>query len=232
MNTRKLILGLLLFQLRIVSYAQSPVTNQRLFDTIPFLPEHYQSKVARFESEPAIPGSIVFLGNSITEGGQWHELTGNSNIINRGIGGDITFGVLQRVDEVIRHKPSKVFILIGINDIGKDIPDAVIADNCRKIILRLQKGSPETRIYLQSILPLNPDVRGFPQHYDKQSHVVNTNKLLANVARSTTVTFLDLHALFLDADQNLDEKFTADGLHLNESAYKKWVAFLKKTRAL
>jgi len=61
----------------------------------------------------------------------------DSTVINRGIGGDITFDVLQRLDDVIKRKPSKLFILIGINDIGKDIPDAVIADNYRKIITRV-----------------------------------------------------------------------------------------------
>src|ERR671913_427456 len=103
MKHLKLLFGLLL-QIHLAGFAQSQVTNQRLFDTIPFLPEHYKKKVAEFESEPFERGQIVFLGNSITEAGQWDKLTGNGNIINRGIGGDVTFGVLQRLNEIINRK--------------------------------------------------------------------------------------------------------------------------------
>ncbi|MEP7347737.1 MAG: GDSL-type esterase/lipase family protein, partial [Gemmatimonadaceae bacterium] len=117
--------------------AQSSLTNQTLFDTVSFLPEHYDAKVAQFREEPASNGVVIWLGDSITEGGSWGSLIGDSTTLNRGIGGDITYGVLHRLDEVIRHRPSKLFILIGINDIAKDIPEAVIADNCRKIVRRV-----------------------------------------------------------------------------------------------
>ena len=81
-------------------YGQSTVTHQRLFDTIPFLPEHYARRVAYFETETVAPGKIIFLGNSITEGANWNELAGMRNVLNRGIGGDVTFGVLGRLEEV------------------------------------------------------------------------------------------------------------------------------------
>ena len=203
-------------------------THQHLFDTIPFMPDHYASRVAQFEKEPVTTGKIMFLGNSITEGGPWAELTGDKTVINRGIGGDITYSVLKRLDDVIVRKPSKLFILIGINDIGKDIPDAVIAANCRKMIGKLLTGSPQTKIYLQSILPLNPDIHGFPQHYDKEEHVIHTNELLRQVATSSGVIFVNLYPLFLNEQHRLDKKFTADGLHLNHSAYERWVTCLKE----
>ena len=66
---------------------------------------------------PDTPNEIIMLGNSITDGCEWSELFQNSNIKNRGISGDITEGVLYRLDEVTRSKPAKVFLLIGINDL-------------------------------------------------------------------------------------------------------------------
>ena len=119
----------------VLSIAQ--VTNQKLFDTIGFIPEHYTQRIAMFEQEPVVTGNIIFLGNSITEIGNWKKLLNDSTVINRGIGGDITFGVLKRLDDIVKRQPSKLFLLIGINDIGKDIPDAVVADNIHKIIMRL-----------------------------------------------------------------------------------------------
>mgnify|MGYP001556411152 FL=1 len=107
------------------AFCLSQVTNQRLFDTTGFMVDHYTQRKAMFENQPVVPGRIIFLGNSITEMGKWKDLLNDSTVLNRGIGGDVTFGVLSRLDDVIRRKPSKVFLLIGINDIGKDIPDAV-----------------------------------------------------------------------------------------------------------
>ena len=176
----------------------------------------------------------MFLGNSITQIGDWKKLLNDTTVINRGIAGDITFGILKRLDDVIRRKPSKVFLLIGINDIGKDIPDAVIADNIRKIITRIKNESQDTKIYLQSILPLNPDVKNFPQHYDKQAHVLSTNALLKKVAADLSVPYVDLHSLFVDENGKLKASLTMDGLHLtpNGEGYRMWVDFLRKKKYL
>jgi lysophospholipase L1-like esterase len=161
-------------------------------------------------------------------------LLNDTTVVNRGIGGDITFGVLKRLDDVIKRQPSKLFLLIGINDIGKDIPDAVIADNIRKIILRVQAESPSTKKYVESILPVNPDVPNFPQHYDKQEHVINTNKLIKKVAEETRCPYLNIHDLFTDEQGRLDTKYTKDGLHLTAegSGYEKWIGYLRAQGAL
>ena len=223
-----LVACLFLVVLPAVGYAQSDVTNQRLFDITPFLPELYAQRVAMFEQEPVVPGRIVFLGNSITQGGPWDQLLGDSTVINRGIGGDITFGVLDRLEDVTRRKPSKVFIMIGINDIGKDIPDAVIADNYRKIIEAIRAGSPETEVYVQSLLPVNPAYPGFPQHYDKEDHVLRVNALLRDVAVATQSRYVNLFPVFMDAQERLREDYTTDGLHLNARGYEVWVDHLRQ----
>src|SRR5277367_1198658 len=171
----KYFLILLLFPLAI--QAQS-VTNQNIFDTVPFIPEHTPLRLAQFAKEPIVTGRIIFLGNSITEMGNWKKVLNDTTVINRGIGGDITFGVLKRLKDITDRKPSKLFILLGINDIGKDIPDVVIADNYLKIVREVHSKCPETKIYVQSILPLNPTLPRFPQHYDKEEHVLAVNKLL------------------------------------------------------
>ena len=216
---------LLLFPLAV--QAQS-VTNQNVYDTIPFIPEHRPVRLAQFEKEPIVTGKIMFLGNSITEMGNWKKVTGDSTVINRGIGGDITFGVLKRLKDVTDRKPSKLFILLGINDIGKDIPDAVIADNYLKIIKEIHTKCPETKVYVQSVLPLNPTLPHFPQHYDKEEHVLAVNKLLLANARVGGYTFVDIFHLFVDANQRLDSRYTIEGLHLKPEAYPIWVNYLKK----
>ncbi|MCS6824426.1 MAG: GDSL-type esterase/lipase family protein [Cytophagaceae bacterium] len=212
--------------------SQHPITNQRLYDTLPYQQEYHSKKIQLFASEPMEKDAIIFAGNSITEGADWKALTGYSNILNRGISGDVTYGLLQRIDEIIARRPSRLFIKIGINDIAKDIPDAVIADNCRKIILKVRQGSPSTKIYLQSILPVNPMYKGFPQHYDKTEHILGTNILLKKIADSCNITFIDLYPYFCDRNGMLNAEYTYDGLHLNKKGYQQWVAVLKQKGVL
>jgi len=217
----------LLLLLPLFAGAQT-VTNQRVYDTIPFIPEHTPQKVAQFAKEPIVTGRIIFLGNSITEMGDWKKATGDTTVINRGIGGDITYGVLKRLKDITDRKPSKLFILLGINDIGKDIPDAVIADNYLKIVNEVHSKCPETKIYVESILPLNPMIKNFPQHYDKEEHVLAVNKLLKANAAAGNYTFVDIFHLFVDPDGRLKSDLTYEGLHVKPPAYDIWVAYLKK----
>src|ERR1700750_2903057 len=199
---------LLIFLLLPLAVQAQKVTNQNLFDTIPFIPEHTPQRLAQFEKEPIVTGKIIFLGNSITEMGNWKKVTGDTTVINRGIGGDITFGVLKRLKDVTDRKPSKLFILLGINDIGKDIPDAVIADNYLKIVKEIHAKCPGTKIYVQSILPVNSTLPRFPQHYDKEEHVLSVNKLLKANAQVGNYTFVNIFPLFLDTDRRLDSRYT------------------------
>src|SRR6201995_6012855 len=184
------------------------VTNQRIYDTIPFIPEHTPQRLAVFAKEPIVTGRVIFLGNSITEMGDWKKATGDTTVINRGIGGDITYGVLKRLKDVTDRKPSKLFILLGINDIGKDIPDAVIADNYLKIVKEIHAKCPGTKIYVQSVLPVNSTLPRFPQHYDKEEHVLSVNKLLKANASVGDYTFVDIFHLFVDANQRLESRYT------------------------
>jgi len=218
----------ILFLFLIPLAANAQVTNQNVFDTIPFIPEHTPQRIAQFSKEPIVTGRIIFLGNSITEMGNWKLVTGDTTVINRGIGGDITFGVLKRLKDITDRQPRKLFILLGINDIGKDIPDAVIMDNYLKIIKEVHTKCPQTRIYVQSILPLNPAMPRFPQHYDKQEHVIAVNKLLQANASIANYTFINLYPLFLDKNNHLDAQYSMEGLHLKPAAYVIWANYLKK----
>ena len=80
--------------------------------------KNYKKVIEEFKEKPLNLNDIVFLGNSITAGGNdWSERLNIPNIKNRGIGGDTTDGVIARLDEIIYFKPKAVFLLIGINDL-------------------------------------------------------------------------------------------------------------------
>jgi lysophospholipase L1-like esterase len=217
----------ILLLLPVALKAQNKPNNQNLYDTIPTLPDHYKQRVEQFSHEPVTTGHIIFLGNSITEMGDWKKATNDTTVINRGIGGDVTYGILKRLDDITVRKPSKLFILIGINDISKDIPDAVIADNYLKIVNTIHAQSPDTKIYVQSILPLDPTHDRFPQHYDKQEHVISVNKMIKANAGAGHYTFINIYPLFLNKEGHLDNQYTIEGLHLKPESYLIWAKFLK-----
>jgi lysophospholipase L1-like esterase len=205
---------------------------QRTWDTIPNLPVHYRAFYEKFKKEPVTKGRVMFLGNSNTEGGDWRKLLKDSTIINHGISGDITFGILHRMEAVLRQQPSKLFLLIGINDISKNIPDEVIMENIFSIVSRIKRGSPKTKIFVQSILPTNSTIPAFPKNYNKDDHVVIVNAQLQKYADRLGYTFIDLYSGFLNQEGQLDAKYSTDGLHLNAAGYLRWVDILKKLNCL
>jgi lysophospholipase L1-like esterase len=192
-----------------------------------FRPGKYAEKLAEFKRSPITKKDYVFLGNSITAGGNWSELLGLSNAVNRGISGDITYGVLERLNEIIAGKPAKLFVLIGINDISRNIPDSLILDNYKKLISRVKKGSKKTRIYFYTLLPVNRSFDKFKNHYGKDEHILWVNDQIRKFA-DQQVTVIDLYPVFSDAEHHLRAELTKDGLHLIPAGYQVWVEVLKK----
>jgi len=181
---------------------------------------HYQQKASMFEVMPVHDSAIIFLGNSITDGAHWAELFDNPNIINRGIGGDITEGVLKRINEIVRHKPSKLFIAIGTNDIHMEIPTKEIIENYLAIIENIRASSPNTKIYVQSILPVAVPPGSFPFHNNKG--VLEVNQGLRKICADLDIPYLDLHPYFTDETGKLRSDLTNDNLHLLGTGYLLW----------
>ena len=193
-----------------------------------YRPGKYLEQVAKFKADVKSKNDYVFLGNSITAGTDWAKLLNLPQAKNRGISGDITFGVLERLQDVIDGKPKKVFILIGINDISRNIPDSVILGNYKKIIERIRKGSKKTEIYFNTLLPVNASFEKFKNHYGKDDHILYLNSEIRKFA-AKKVTVIDLYPQFLDKDNHLKAELTKDGLHLIPAGYKVWADFLNST---
>ena len=196
-----------------------------------YRPDIYKSKVDLFKAFPHSKKDIVFLGNSISFWTDWNELLGIRTAKNRGIPGDLTFGVLERLDELIDGKPAKIFILIGINDISKKIPDSIIIHNYKRMVDRIQAGSPKTKIYLQSLFPTNESFNKLPNHY-RNDKVVLLNAALKDIARDKKVQFIDVYKELIDKENKLRTEYTFDGVHLTAKGYFKWAEVLKKGKYL
>lgn len=207
--------------------------GKRTYDTLPNLPEHYVKRYELFKAEPIQEGRIIMVGNSITEGGDWKKLLNDSTVINRGISGDVTFGVLHRLKEITDRKPGKVFLLIGINDLSRNTPDEVIQENIFNIITKLKSRSPKTIVYVQSILPTNESFKNLHKNFvGKGEHITTINAQLKKYASKLKYVYVDLHSRFVDAEGRMEAKYSGDGLHLNAAGYAHWIEILKEEKIL
>ena len=180
-----------------------------------------------FEVLPVLSSDIVFLGNSITDGCEWAELFNNRHIKNRGISGDRSGWLLERLDPIIEGHPKKRFLMIGINDlISGASPDEVLA-NIGRLIDRFQAESRWTKIYVQSILPVNGDLPGYERRKACAPLIVPTNKRLEALCDEKGVTYLDVWGALADENGNLDKRYTLDGLHLKGEGYLVWRDVIK-----
>lgn len=183
---------------------------------------YYHQRVSHFKTLRQTKGDIIFIGNSITDGGEWSELFNDLKIKNRGISGDVSTGVLNRLDEVTQRKPAKVFLMIGTNDLARNIlPDSVVK-NILLIASYLKQQSPSTQLFVQSILPVNDVFGKFSGHTNKGERIREVNNKLEQHAAEYNYSFIDLHKLFSDENGKLKKEFTNDGLHLTGKAYLLW----------
>lgn len=166
--------------------------------------------------------AIVFAGNSITDMHGWTEAFGNNpSIINRGNSGGYSYEVLANVESWVRFKPAKVFIKIGTNDLGTNRTEQSIAENIEKTVKIIRRESPNTLIYLQSILPARD------QGYKNLKTIEATNKLIKAIADKTdNTTYVDLYSKL--GGIRSGKPYSLDNLHLEAYGYKIWVDEIKK----
>lgn len=202
------------------------VSGQEFDDNI-LANKYYKQRMEVFKANPMKKGQIVFLGNSITEAGKWNVYFPNHNTVNRGISGDNTDGMLARIHEVIAAKPSKIFMMAGINDISLQRDNEVILRQVKLLLRQIVAGSPDTKIYVQSTLPLNTEKLKYGRLKGKEKQIEEYNEGLKSLCEQLGVMYVDVYTLLLDKPLNLDPKYTADGLHINKEAYKIWVGLIK-----
>lgn len=244
---KKIFLSLFLIALSNSTFGQSlPLPTENLSKLYPtkkvvsryhndWTQKHYPKRIQEFKKQPLEYGEIVFIGNSITEGGHdWSARFGFNHIRNRGIAGDVTDGVLRRLDEIIYFKPKAVFILIGINDLfsfhykednpalnyDKIVPSPeYIAKNILKISKIIHRKAPVTKIYVRTLLPSR-------REYLKKD-IPLVNQMIKKNEVKGYYEVIDLYAQFVDTHGELPKEFTKDGVHLNDKGYEKWINFEK-----
>ena len=170
-------------------------------------------------------GSILMIGNSITDMHIWQEVFRDANgnylpICNRGNSGSYSTEQSENIESYIANGPSKVFLMIGTNDIatsgGLNFTPEQVLSYVKSMVTRIHRRSPSTHIYLYPILNNNTGnrVRATWLHYNE------ILKDYINTSNDALLTFVDIY----DALQNLANggAWSNDNLHPNAAAYKIW----------
>lgn len=178
------------------------------------------------------PNITVFIGDSITELADLQDYFKDTIVINKGIIRDITYGVMNRLEkDVYELQPSKVFLLIGINDLYKKISNETIINNIEQIIKNIKINCPKTKIYLQSIYPINnSDNKKIIKEYfinRKNKDIIYINDHLKDIADNNGITYIDLYSHLIDDSNNLKIEYTYDGLHYTKTGYDKIFKIIK-----
>ncbi len=185
-------------------------TASAIFADLPFRNHRYDA----FKPLPVTEDNIVFIGNSITNMHEWWEAFGDPNVVNRGVSGAVTDEALENVEAIAAGKPKKVFMMIGTNDLGTAGINTTehVLQNVTLMVERFQKVSPETQLYIQSILPSNKRDKALQQA---------TNTALKALCEEKGITYIDLWDDLLGVADN-SNGLSYDNLHLTANAYKIW----------
>lgn len=194
--------------------------------------EKIQTKYRELNQVSVLEPDVIFIGDSIVEYYPLQELFGTAKtIVNRGIRGYQTKLLLENLDaHLYGDAVDQIVLLIGTNDIGKDIPINEALDNLERVIQSIVRNYPLSQIKLLSILPVNEG-----ETY-KQTVYIRTNEKIrewnqayeALVSAYMQVDFVPIYDSLTDSEGQLKKDYTTDGLHLSVAGYQALSEALKE----
>ncbi len=178
--------------------------------------------ITKREEVVVMDDNYLFLGDSITEQYDLDEYYNDLPVVNSGISGNKTKDLLNDLNNrVYQYNPSKVFLLIGTNDIQSKVEDDVIINNIKKILEDIHENRPYAKLYLEAIYPVDEGSSGAQDRTNKEIQSINAS--LEDYCKKNDITFIDMYDLLLDPESDKDrlfEDYSKDGLHISDEGYE------------
>lgn len=194
--------------------------------------DYFDKKVAQFTMENAnfSKGQIVFIGDSITDlyhlDDYYQDLP--LRTYNRGIGGDVTGMLLKRIQVSLYDlEPTRVVLMIGINDINGGVSTDTILKNYNDILSGIKTKLPFAMVYTMSILPINNDVPSYIDVKKSTERILSINEEIKEMASNYSYQYMDLFSLVKDDNNHLKKEYSLDGIHLSEQGFVTWTNLIK-----
>lgn len=178
--------------------------------------------ITKKEEVVVMDDNYLFLGDSITEQYDLDEYYNDLPVVNSGISGNKTKDLLNDLNNrVYQYNPSKVFLLIGTNDIQSKVEEDVIVNNIKKILEDIHENRPYAKLYLEAIYPVDEGSSGAQDRTNKEIQSINAS--LEDYCKKNDITFIDMYDLLLDSESDKDrlfEDYSKDGLHISDEGYE------------
>ena len=180
------------------------------------------------EDNSFVPENIVFLGDSITNYYDLDKYYPDNNVVNSGISGNVSLDILSDMyNRVYKYNPSQFFLLNGTNQIPMQDSDDKIIDGIKHIIDEIRENRPYAKIYVESIYPVNKKINETKVKNRDNKRIVKLNKKIKKLLKNMDyVEYINVYDSLLEGD-SLNEKYTYDGLHLNDIGYEVVTDILK-----
>lgn len=193
---------------------------------------HYQQRLAQFQREGGIDTtSIVMLGNSLTENGKdWaSRIETTKKLVNRGIIGDNTVGMTDRLYQITPYQPKAIFLMAGINDMVGNTTAEQVANRVIGLIETISLQAPRTKLFVESILPIDESSGRWKTLAGRTDDIPFANMLIKAYCETHGITFVDIfHRMVRGHSNQLRPELSGDGLHLTEQGYRVWAFELKR----
>lgn len=174
-------------------------------------------------------GKTIFLGDSITEYYDISKYYNDDDYLNKGVSGETTEDILNRMKEsVYDYNPKRVILLIGTNDLQKNKSTDEISENIREIVTRILKNNKNTKVYVESISPVNKEIRksGAESRTNKDIKAINSE--IKKICSELDIVYINTYDELVDNEGNFEESYTEDGLHFSDKGYRKLTSLINK----
>lgn len=169
-----------------------------------------------------IHSDIVFYGDSHTRYSDFRQFFPELSITNLGCNGDDVNDLIRRIEMLEQVHPRKIFFMGGINGSASTLIETYRL-KYDVLFTTIKKRIPDAKIYIESLLPLNP------RAYDifcSNEKVVQINRVLSELAEKHNLVYIDLFSVY-SKDGILPMDVTDDGIHLKLDCYDKWAEAIK-----
>ncbi|MCI5165673.1 MAG: hypothetical protein D3903_06145 [Candidatus Electrothrix sp. GM3_4] len=174
------------------------------------------------------PKTLLMLGDSLVEWGDWESLLPEIQVINRGIAGEhteeLSARMVSEIDAIIdaSTEPEYILIMTGTNNLlmGSPYFPAILGS----MLPRLKDLCPNSSITLNSLMPMQMQLRGLAEE-----SIIAANNELQDVAKQSGCRFLDMTGPFTEQCLPITKPgFLNDGVHLATRGYQVWAGAIKK----
>ena len=181
--------------------------------------DYYDAKVEQYEAENAsVYGvDVAFIGDSLTDGYDLSLYYPEFSVTNRGIGGDTTFGVEERLKvSLYDANPRVIVMMIGSNNIY------TMFENYEGLLRSIKENLPDTELVLLSIPPTAGNYK------DRNVRIALNNVRIEALAKTYGCHYVDVFSSLLDhKTEELRAEYTSDSVHFTPLGYEVITAHVK-----